>query len=151
VAGALAVAALIGVGLSAGGRALERSPTFCVSCHEMERPGKGWKVSGASEHHPNCIMCHSGPGPLGVLEAQARGLGMLVEHFVESEEKLKGPFKAKVPDRFCTQCHEPIKIEAPHQKFPRQGKVCRDCHKHREDWEFNGEVREHDADSGNEA
>jgi nitrate/TMAO reductase-like tetraheme cytochrome c subunit len=141
VVGGLAVAALVGVALSAGGRILERSPTFCVSCHEMERPGKGWKASGASEHHPDCIMCHSGPGPFGVLEAQTRGLGMLVEHFVESEEKLKGPFKAKVPDRFCTQCHEPMKIEAPHKKFSTEGKACRDCHKHREDWEFNGELR----------
>jgi hypothetical protein len=143
----LAVVAVLGVALSAGGRALEKSPTFCVSCHEMERPGKGWDVSGAKEDHPNCIMCHSGPGPLGVLEAQTRGLGMIVAHFVKSEEDLKGPFKAKAPDRFCTQCHEPKKIEGPHKKFPTEGKACRDCHKHREDWEFNGELREYDGDS----
>jgi hypothetical protein len=133
---------IAGVGVSAGGRALERSPTFCVSCHEMERPGKGWKASEAAEDHPNCIMCHSGPGPFGVVEAQMRGLGMIVEHFVESEEELRGPFKAKVPDRFCTQCHDPMEIEPPHKKLSTQGKACRDCHKHREDWDFAGEVRE---------
>lgn len=132
---------VVGVGLSSGGRALERSPTFCVSCHEMERPGKGWTVSGAEEDHPNCIMCHSGPGPLGVLEAQMRGLEMIVAHFVDSEEDLRGPFKAKVPDRFCTQCHDPKKIEPPHKKLPMTGKACKDCHRHREDWEFEGEVR----------
>jgi len=146
---AIGVGVLIaGVGLSTAGRALERSPAFCVSCHEMERPGKGWKASNAAEDHPDCIMCHSGPGPLGVVEAQMRGLGMIVEHFVESEEKLRGPFKAKVPDRFCTQCHEPMKIEAPHKKLPMQGKACRDCHKHREDWDFEGEVRESEMRGG---
>lgn len=135
-------ALIIGAVLSTGGRALESSPTFCVSCHEMERPGKGWKKSEASEDHPNCIMCHSGPGPFGVVEAQMRGLGMIVAHFVDSEEDLRGPFKAKVPDRFCTQCHDRAKIEPPHRKLRTEGKGCRDCHKHREDWEFAGEVRE---------
>jgi hypothetical protein len=140
-----AAVVLIGVGLSTGGRALERSPTFCVSCHEMERPGKGWEVSGAKEDHPDCIMCHSGPGPLGVLESQMRGLKMIALHFLDDDEQLKGPFKAKAPDRFCTQCHDPVKIEPPHQKLPMAGKDCKACHKHREDWEFAGEVRESDA------
>jgi hypothetical protein len=136
-----AIAVLIGVGLSTGGRALERKPSFCLSCHEMERPGKGWEVSGAKEDHQDCIMCHSGPGPLGVVEAQVRGLQMIVAHFVKSEEDLKGPFKSKMPERFCTQCHDPVKIEGPHRKLPMEGRECRDCHKHSEDWEFHGEVR----------
>ncbi|MEO5657818.1 MAG: cytochrome C [Nitrospiria bacterium] len=133
---------LAGVGISAGGRALERSPAFCASCHEMERPDKGWKDSGASLNHPNCIMCHSGPGPFGVVEAQMRGLRMVAAHFLLSEEKLKGPFKAKVPDPFCVQCHARAVIEPPHRRFPTQGKACRDCHKHGDHWEFAGEVRE---------
>ena len=146
---AIGVGVLIaGVGFSTAGRALERSPAFCVSCHEMERPGKGWKVSDAAADHPNCIMCHSGPGPFGVVESQMRGLGMIVEHFVESEKELRGPFKAKVPDRFCVQCHDRAKIESPHKKLPTQGKACRDCHKHRDGWDFAGEVRESNGDNG---
>lgn len=140
-----AAAVVIGATLSAGGRALERRPAFCTSCHEMKRPGKGWEVSGAKNDHPDCIMCHSGPGPWGVVEAQMRGLEMVVAHFVESEEELRGPFKATVPDRFCTQCHDPMKIAPPHQKLPMAGRVCKDCHKHREDWEFEGEVRDMDV------
>jgi cytochrome c-type protein NapC len=142
------VAVVIGIGLSTGGRALERSPAFCASCHEMERPDKGWKDSGASADHPNCIMCHSGPGPLGVVESQMRGLKMLALHFLDDEEDLKGPFKAKVPDRFCVPCHDRAVIESPHRKLPMAGRACRDCHKHREDWEFAGEVRPSDFSGG---
>lgn len=141
-----AAVVLSGVGVSAGGRALEHSPRFCVSCHEMERPGKGWTVSGAEANHPNCIMCHSGPGPSGVVESQMRGLTMIALHFLNDEDQLKGPFTAKVPDRFCTACHDPVKIEPPHKKLPMAGKACKHCHKHREDWEFTGEIRESDGE-----
>ncbi len=140
-----AAGVLIGLGLSTGGRALEHSPTFCVSCHEMERPGKGWEVSGTKDNHADCIMCHSGPGPLGVLESQMRGLTMIALHFLDDEDQLTGPFTAKVPDRFCTQCHDPVKIEPPHKKLPMAGKACKNCHKHQEDWEFAGEIRESEA------
>jgi hypothetical protein len=41
-----------------------------------------------------------------------------------------------------------MKIEAPHKKFSTVGKACRDCHKHREDWEFQGEIRGSGAATG---
>ncbi len=128
-----------------GGRALEHQPGFCNSCHEMNRPHAGWVASGASQHHPNCIQCHSGPGITGVIEAEFRGLEQIVVHFTASETELKGPFKYRVPSEFCTQCHslEKQNIKAAHARFKEkmEGRPCANCHKHQDGWEFAGEIR----------
>jgi len=123
------------------GRKLEKHNGFCVSCHEMEHVLKEWQESGASEKHPECIQCHSGPGLLGEIESQWRGVKFTISHFTLPSEKLKPPFKAKVPITFCTQCHSKEKIIPIHRRFDTQGKQCADCHKHREGWEFLGELR----------
>ena len=129
--------------LVAGGRAVENHPAFCRSCHEMERPYEGWISSGASKSHSNCMDCHSGKGVPGVVEAELRGFGQLLEHFVLSRDELKGPFVANLPRRFCLKCHN---LELPrtakaHLPFHIDGKECSRCHKHREGWEFAGEIR----------
>ena len=128
-----------------GARYLEHQPGFCNSCHEMNRPHAGWVASGASQHHPDCIQCHSGPGITGVVEAELRGVGQLIAHFSDSEKELQGPFKYKVPREFCTQCHsmEKPQVKAAHTRFQEkmEGRPCGTCHKHQEGWEFAGEIR----------
>jgi nitrate/TMAO reductase-like tetraheme cytochrome c subunit len=134
---------LAGLLVSGGGRMIENQPRFCNSCHEMNRPYQGWISSGASKSHGNCMDCHSGKGIPGVLEAQARGLGQLAEHFLLSEKELAGPFIAHVPRAFCMKCHDLqlARTAKAHLPFHIEGKECSKCHKHREGWEFSGEVR----------
>lgn len=43
----------------AGGRAPEKQPTFCASCHESQEYYDLWLRSGAAKDHPNCIECHN--------------------------------------------------------------------------------------------
>jgi len=126
-----------------GGRFLENHPSFCHSCHEMERPYNNWIASSANRSHANCMDCHSGKGIPGVIEAELRGLSQLGEHFLLNEKELKGPFVATVPRRFCLKCHN---LELPrtakaHLPYKVEGKECSRCHNHREGWEFSGEVR----------
>jgi nitrate/TMAO reductase-like tetraheme cytochrome c subunit len=135
--------ALLGLCLIGGGRFVENHPLFCNSCHEMNRPYEGWKSSGASTSHPNCMNCHSGKGFYGIVEAETRGFGQLVEHFILSEKELKGPFIANVPRQFCLKCHNlnlPRTAKA-HVPFDIDGKECSRCHKHKTGWEFSGEIR----------
>jgi len=66
-------------GLIWGGRVLERNPSFCGSCHEMQPSYDGWMVSGAAKDHPTCIECHSEEGFYGILESEVRGIGLLPE------------------------------------------------------------------------
>ncbi len=129
--------------LITGGRFLENHPSFCRSCHEMERPYAGWISSGAKNSHPNCMDCHSGKGIPGMVEAEVRGLGQLVEHFVLTEKEIKGPFVANIPKRFCLKCHnmELPRTAKAHLPLKIGGKECSRCHKHREGWEFSGEIR----------
>lgn len=128
---------------ASGGRYLETKPAFCDGCHEMNRPYEGWKSSGAERSHKNCILCHSGPGIPGVLEAEFRGAGQLAAHFTFKKEALKGPFIAKVPNEFCTQCHNLAvpRTAKGHLPFQIEGKACSECHRHRQGWDFSGEVR----------
>jgi cytochrome c nitrite reductase small subunit len=133
----------LGIFLVPAGRFLENHPSFCNSCHEMNRPYEGWKSSGANRSHSNCMDCHSGKGVSGIVEAESRGLGQLVAHFLLSEKELKGPFIAHVPRTFCLKCHD---IQLPrtakaHLPFRVENKECSGCHKHQEGWEFSGEIR----------
>ena len=57
-----------------GARALEQQPAFCASCHEERENYDRWLSSGAAAVHKNCIECHTGPGLVGILHGQARGL-----------------------------------------------------------------------------
>ncbi len=72
-----------------GVRVLEEQPNFCVSCHERKHTLDEWKESGASENHKNCIVSHAGPGFLGIVESQWRGLRFVYVHYTASPERLK--------------------------------------------------------------
>ncbi|MBI1822470.1 MAG: NapC/NirT family cytochrome c [Nitrospirae bacterium] len=130
-------------GVVTGGRVLENHPSFCNSCHEMNRPHDGWISSGASHSHLSCMDCHSGAGVTGVIEAELRGFGQLIEHFALSEKELKGPFIAKVPKEFCLKCHrlQLSRTAKAHRPFKIEGKECSRCHRHQDGWEFAGEIR----------
>ncbi|MBI1820881.1 MAG: cytochrome C [Nitrospirae bacterium] len=122
-----------------GGRFLEHSPSFCISCHEMQPSYDGWIASGASKHHPDCIQCHSGPGLQGVLESEWRGLHFLKVHYF-GHRKANQPFRVKMPEEFCLQCHSAGKLMEAHRPFQTGGHTCADCHKHNPGWKFKGEL-----------
>ncbi len=123
------------------GRGLERQNWFCISCHEMRGYDKQSKESGASDSHPTCIGCHSGPGLPGIADSQIRGLKYFYLHSTGTEKQLTPPFKAKMPDHFCTQCHARATIAPVHARLPAQGRACAECHRHQPGWSFEGEVR----------
>jgi hypothetical protein len=62
-------------------------------------------------------------------------------HFTVDASELKPPFKAKVPDGFCVQCHSHSSIQKVHSCFEVGGYFCRECHRHSEGWDFAGELR----------
>ena len=123
-----------------GGRYLERSPSFCASCHEMRPSYDGWTASGAAKYHADCITCHGGEGLSGILEAEARGVRMLGVHFFGGG-KSGAAIRAKMPEAICLRCHSSEKVMASHTMFRTQGQTCADCHKHRMGWKFRGEVQ----------
>lgn len=124
----------------AAGRKLEEEPRFCVSCHEMKDYYSQWIESGALRNHPNCIICHAGHGPIGIVEGQIRGLGYIWVHTTGSEKDLTPPFEVHMPDRFCTQCHAaPERLDA-HRNVKIEGRECLFCHSHKPGRDFAGEV-----------
>jgi cytochrome c-type protein NapC len=136
----LVVAVTVGIlalpaGLIGGGHLLEQSPSFCNSCHEMAPSYEAWIATGAAEHHPNCMDCHSGAGLAGVLESQLRGLRMIGKHFLERRDP-RLSIEAEVPDYFCLKCHSKEKTVADHSMLRIEGQTCANCHNHREGWKF---------------
>lgn len=142
----LIVASFVGilalpVGIMGGGHVLEKSPSFCNSCHEMKASYEGWIQSGASKDHPDCISCHSGEGISGMLESKIRGLRMIGKHFLRLAPR-EGRIRAAMPEHFCLKCHAPDKVVDSHLPFRIQGETCADCHKHREGWNFVGQIEQ---------
>jgi len=131
-------------GAVAGGYVLEKQPGFCILCHEMRPSYDNWRASGAAEHHPDCIQCHTGPGLAGVLHAQRRGVRDLIAHVTGNYQQ---PIVATVPDPWCTQCHAVSKVQGEHDEVPEFGvQPCAACHNHAPGTAFSGEKREeHEA------
>jgi cytochrome c nitrite reductase small subunit len=123
-----------------GGRVLEHHPAFCISCHEMEPSYNGWIASGASKHHPDCIACHGQEGFWGTVDSELRGLRFMKIHFFEKRRK-DFPISAKVPEEYCIRCHSVGKLLDSHKMLMTRGHTCGDCHQHKSNSKFSGELR----------
>ena len=137
VAGSIGILALPAAVIT-GGYFLEKSPSFCNSCHEMRASYNGWLSSGAAKDHPDCISCHRGEGLSGLLESEFRGMRMIGKHFF-GKQTSDWPIQAKMPEYFCLKCHSENKIVDSHAMFRIEKQTCADCHKHREGWKFLGQ------------
>jgi nitrate/TMAO reductase-like tetraheme cytochrome c subunit len=136
----LASVVVVPTGLIWGGRVLERLPSFCASCHEMQPSYDGWMASGAAKDHPDCIGCHSREGIAGVFEAELQGVRMIGIHYFG--KRMPGQaIHAVMPEAFCLKCHASEKVLALHSMLQTQGRTCSDCHKHRVGWKFKGQVQ----------
>lgn len=131
---------ILGGALSGGGRLLEEHPGFCISCHEMKFYGRTFQTSGASRHHPDCIMCHSGPGIPGAVGAQMTGLHELAVHFFGSPHPARQFVTGVVPNENCIKCHVHGYDRDAHQGVPLRGRACAQCHNHYAEQDFGGQV-----------
>ena len=131
---------VLGGGLSLGGHLLEEKREFCLTCHEMKPLGEGYYASGASLHHQNCIICHSGPGLTGALAAQMTGIKELVIHAVGTPHPAGSFVGGVVANENCLKCHPHGYDRAAHAGFPAKEKACALCHNHYKDASFGGEI-----------
>jgi hypothetical protein len=131
---------VLGGGLSVGGHLIEEKREFCLTCHEMKPLGKAYYASGASRHHQNCIICHSGPGVLGALGAQMTGIRELLVHAVGTPHPAVSFVGGVVPNENCLKCHTHGYDRAAHEGFPAKEKSCALCHNHYKDASFGGEI-----------
>jgi nitrate/TMAO reductase-like tetraheme cytochrome c subunit len=128
-------------------RRLESQPAFCYQCHEERPAHQAWLASGAARSHPNCIMCHSGPGFNGALAAQIKGARHVVKHF--TGDYVNPIQHADMPVEFCTQCHALSDIAGRHDEVSDFGvRPCAGCHNHKPGVSF-GES-EHEGGQGGE-
>jgi len=126
----LILSAILVVGIAAfvGSSALERSPSFCKSCHEMLPSYQNWMASGAARNHPHCLYCHKDPGLRGEFTVKLRSLRDVVAHFTNSYEL---PIRSNVADPVCLSCHPAPKMRREHREVAQfAARRCAQCHAH---------------------
>lgn len=81
-------------------------PTFCGSCHIMDRPYRSWSrdVHG-SKVGARCVDCHYAPGEQHTIKARFRGLSQLMSYFAGASAA--GRRTAHAPGASCVtaECH----------------------------------------------
>jgi nitrate/TMAO reductase-like tetraheme cytochrome c subunit len=82
-------------------------PSFCGSCHIMERYYNSWESDKHAKEDVACVDCHYAPGEKFTLRATFKGLGQLFAYlstYVEAKE-IRTP--ARVSDLSCmiSDCH----------------------------------------------
>ena len=153
----LIVGLVVGIVLCFAGILMVHSTSkssFCLSCHEMDAPGRDWQDS---VHYVNnkgvvaeCRDCHIGPGLVEEVKAKftAGTRDMLVHLFQrpnatpEVRADWRKSARASIKDESCRHCH--MVLIAPgigqggiiaHLTYQRSGKnlglKCITCHYHR--------------------
>jgi hypothetical protein len=120
------------------------TPTFCNSCHIMNRYYDSWETSTHSE--VNCLACHLQPGLTGYVKGKINGLAQAVDCMVG---RIGTKANATVVDASCMrpECHtieelESAKIDFGGIRFTHTRHVakavdgieisCGTCHSHYE-------------------
>ena len=129
------------------------TPSFCVSCHEIESAHASWLKSSHYDHktdkpHATCRDCHVRPwsNPLGVIyDKTYHGIKDSYYHLTKTQEELMLPgskqmraIKASysVHSSSCLKCHDDIINQRDkkgffvHRNFGNQPDIrCTSCHK----------------------
>ncbi|MBS1251489.1 MAG: Cytochrome c-type protein NrfH [Anaerolineales bacterium] len=129
--------------------ALEQRPQLCASCHEERINYNTWLDSGAAEHHPTCVECHTPAGLYGALHAKARGAIHLVKH---TTGQYTEPLHGTVPRAWCTKCHtQEGQLQREHDEAPRFASTsCAECHNHQPGADFEGEEEQEEHEREDE-
>jgi nitrate/TMAO reductase-like tetraheme cytochrome c subunit len=80
-------------------------PSFCGSCHIMNRYHETWEKSKHAEEGVTCVACHYPPGEHHTLKAKFKGLGQLFSYLGTTVSTVQKA--ALVNDASCTAsgCH----------------------------------------------
>jgi len=112
------------------------SPAFCGSCHEIKEYKSSWQVS--VHKNINCLECHQPRGELGKIQAKARGLNYVFQHF---SGDYTIPTQAVISDQNCIQCHVgdsraypnavrlTNSVKVNHYEMIKNAQSCLACHR----------------------
>lgn len=112
------------------------APSFCASCHEVDKYVTSWQTSAHKNF--NCLECHQPSGELGKFHAKARGLNYVFQHF-SGEYTI--PTSAPIYEQNCIQCHlgdnkaypNTIKLtntpKVNHYETIKKSQSCLECHR----------------------
>ena len=146
----LVILAIVVPPFSAAMIVITGTPTFCNSCHIMNRYYDSWETSTHNE--VNCLACHLQPGLTGYVKGKINGLAQAVDCMVG---RIGTKANATVADASCMrpECHTIEELESKNIdhngiKFTHKGHIakviggievsCGTCHNHFEgDEHFN--------------
>lgn len=111
-------------------------PSFCAKCHQIEEYVTSWETSNHKKI--NCLYCHQTKGELGKIQAKARGLNYVIQHFGRDYTI---PTRALIDTQNCLICHlgdskrypdtVPLKntSKVNHYKTIKESQSCLECHR----------------------
>lgn len=130
------VAVLLVVGLLAIASRATSNPSFCVSCHEMQREVRSWAKSPHSE--VTCYGCHAGSGLASLIGAKFELVGFVLRHIsglYEDPINPRSEVQKSVSTEACVRCHTTKRVVTPrrgividHRIHPKKGIACTECH-----------------------
>jgi cytochrome c nitrite reductase small subunit len=112
------------------------SPSFCASCHEVNKYVTSWQTS--VHKNIDCLKCHQPAGELGKFHAKARGLNYAFQHF---SGDYTIPTRAPIFEQNCIECHlgdnkaypNTIKLtntpKVNHYETIKNSQSCLECHR----------------------
>ncbi len=103
---------------------IETDPTFCVSCHLMQKPFELWRSSAM--HTVTCHSCHE--------QSTQDSLNLVYQFYVLNKQNITK--HAEVPQEKCEACHKSgdpmwrqISEEVGHKIHQEKGNItCLQCH-----------------------
>lgn len=109
------------------------TPSFCVSCHDMQPEYYTWKASAHSE--VACVNCHIEPGAKNLIKDKANGL---VQVYKYATNTYTAPIQMPnaISNKSCERCHNMPTREVnasgdviiPHNKHLKKDIGCTECH-----------------------
>ncbi len=111
------------------------APSFCSSCHEIDKYVTSWQTSAHKNF--NCLECHQPSGELGKLHAKARGLNYVFQQFSDDYTITT---RAQIFEQNCIECHLGDNKAYPSIRLTNTSKInhyetiknsqsCLECHR----------------------
>lgn len=102
----LCLAGVSGLALIIGGEYYTARPSFCGSCHIMDRYYRSWTHDAhAGDMQVACVECHYAPGEQHTVKAKLRGLSQVFSYF--SGRSDGGRLRSRAASESCltADCH----------------------------------------------